>query len=202
MALLDEIIEAATDDKASLGTLLRKCLILENQSPNSRFKAWLDKELDGYGEDDELPTYRVFIAGSYGIFVGMVQQLNNQPLPLHILTPEDRKLLDPMKLRQPAASYEGLDKTTDAQLPWPPVLTVKYQRKFYEGGDLILNRAWQLIPGSMLVALQEQVRTRVLRFALELKKELGSRSLDQLPRETVETSVEKHIFAGKLIDWT
>ena len=48
MALLDEIIEAATDDEVPIGTLLRKCLVLEQSNPNEKFRVWLDRELDGY----------------------------------------------------------------------------------------------------------------------------------------------------------
>jgi len=37
MALLDDIIETATDDKVPIGTLLRKCLVLEQSNPAKNF---------------------------------------------------------------------------------------------------------------------------------------------------------------------
>ena len=54
VSILDEIIEAATDENVPIGTLLRKCLVLEASFKNAKFKAWLDKELDGYDEGDDL----------------------------------------------------------------------------------------------------------------------------------------------------
>jgi AbiTii len=41
--LLDEIINAAVDNKVPIGTLLRKCLVLEQQVKNEKFRAWLDR---------------------------------------------------------------------------------------------------------------------------------------------------------------
>jgi hypothetical protein len=71
MALLDEVIDTAVDDKVSIATLLRKCLVLEQQFHNEKFRIWLDRELDGYEPSDELPSYRKFRAISYGLFLGM-----------------------------------------------------------------------------------------------------------------------------------
>jgi hypothetical protein len=206
MSLLDEIMEAAVDDKVPIGTLLRKCLVLEQQVKNEKFKAWLNQELNGYDKADDLPSYRTFHAVSYGIFLGIMgRQLSNQPLSLHILNERDRKLVQTCPLMQLASSYEGRpDRGSDAQLPWNPSLTVKYQQSFYPDSDMVLNRAWQLIPGSMLVGLLETVRNNVLRFALDLKDQLGPSipTVDRLPSEVVDRSVVTNIYGGNiLIAW-
>src|SRR5688572_24866001 len=98
-----------------------------------------------------MPPYRVFGAISYGNFLGLMgMQLNNQPLSLHILEQKDYDRMSRCPLHQPASSYEGRpDKADDAQLPWNPALTTKYQTKFFQDKDMVLNRAWQLIPGSV-----------------------------------------------------
>jgi hypothetical protein len=125
--LLDDIIEAATDDKIPIGTLLRKCLVLEQSFKNEKFRAWLNNELDGYDKTDDLPTYRSFNAVSYGHFIGSHgRQLHDQPLALHILEKVDRDRMDVCPLVQSASSYEGIpNKATDAQFPWNPMLTTK-----------------------------------------------------------------------------
>jgi hypothetical protein len=169
MKLLDDIIEMATDEKVPIGNLLRKCLVLEQQVKNEKFRTWLDRELDGYDQNEELPGYRVFNCVNKGFFIGLTIRMNDQPIPIHIMEEKDRKLVEKVLLNQPAASYDGRpDKSTDAGLPWNPYLTAKYQTKFFQDEDLVLNRAWQEIPGSVLVGLLEQIRTRVLRFALDL----------------------------------
>ena len=86
-------------------------------------------------------------------------------------------------------------------MPWNPILTTKYQTRFFEGKDLVLNRAWQEIPGSILVGLLEQIRTRVLRFALELRDALPENTADaaQVPAATIERSVINHIYGGNIL---
>jgi hypothetical protein len=203
MALLDDIIEAATDDKVPIGNLLRKCLVLEHQLKNEKFKVWLDKELDGYSKEEELPSYRVFHAISYGHFIGSFgRQLHNQPLSLHVLEKKDYERMSKCPLNQPASAYERRpDDTSDAQLPWNPALTTKYQTKFFQDSDMVLNRAWQLLPGSVLVALLESVRNRVLRFALDMKDQIGpdAPTVEEIPPATIERSVVNHIYAGNVL---
>ena len=175
MKLLDDIIELATDDKEPIGNLLRKCLVLERQVKNEKFRAWLNLELDGYNRENEaeVPDYRIFNCVNKGDFYGMTVKMNSQPISLHIMDERDRKMLEKVCLHQPAASYEHRpDANLDGVLPWNPTITAKYQTKIYRNGEPTLIRAWQEIPGSVMVSLLEQVRTRVLRFALELKESL------------------------------
>ena len=107
MRLLDEIIDAAVDEKVSIGTLLRKCLVLEQQVKNEKFRAWLDRELDGYDRMEELPPYRVFKCVNKGLFIGVAMKVDDQPISVHVMEEKDRKLIEKVYLHQPAASYEG-----------------------------------------------------------------------------------------------
>ena len=115
MKLLDEIIEGAVSDTQPIGTVLRKCLVLERQVKNEKFRIWLDNELDGYDNVDELPDYRTINSISRGFFVGIAgRQINDQPLNLYVMEEKHRKLVDKLRLAQPAASYEGRpDKSAD-----------------------------------------------------------------------------------------
>jgi AbiTii len=200
MKLLDDIIEGAVSDTQPIGTVLRKCLLLERQVKNEKFRIWLDNELDGYDNIDELPDYRTFDSISRGFFVGFGgSQINDQPLSLHVMEKNHQKLVDKVRLSQPAASYEGgSTKATDASLPWPPILTTMYQKKFI--ANFVLNRAWQEVPGSCIVGLVETVRNRILRFALDIQDQLGEDkdSASQLPAETVERSVINNIYGGNV----
>jgi hypothetical protein len=172
MKLLDELIELASNDKEPIGNVLRKCLILESQFPNDGSKAWIDRELDGYAKADDVPSYRLVSARSYGMFTGLASNIASQPLNIGVMKPEDRKVIEELRLFQPASSYEGRpDKTSDAAIPWPVHLTTRYQEKFITTHTLL--RAWQSLPGSVIIALLETVRNRVLRFALEMQKSSG-----------------------------
>src|SRR5712691_12636993 len=175
MKLLDEIIDCAVDNKEPVSVLLRKCLVLAYQLKNARLKSWVEKELDGYNEDDEVPEYRQTGAQAKGTFFGPWQSaIYEQPLPPSVLKKEHRHFASTVKLMQPIAAYD-LDrdeKTGKGKfiIEWPPDLTVLYQGKFIQG--YALNRAWQEIPLSVIVSLIDTIRNRVIRFALELKDEL------------------------------
>ena len=137
-----------------------------------------------------------------GVFIGIAMRMNDQPIPIHVMEEKDRKLIEKVYLHQPAASYEDrADKSANAYLPWNPSLTTKYQTKFFRDSDLVLNRAWQEIPGSVLVGLLEQIRTRVLRFALELKENLPPDASDpkQVSPAVVERSVVNNIYGGNIL---
>jgi hypothetical protein len=47
MKLLDEIVDLAIDNQASISVLLRKCLVLAHQLKNDRLRSWVENELNG-----------------------------------------------------------------------------------------------------------------------------------------------------------
>jgi hypothetical protein len=197
MKLLDEIIDLAAREQGSVATLLRKCLVLAHALKNERLKVWAESELNGY-TDDEVPEYRHTVAPAKGLFVGAFgAQINSQPIPPAMLQERHRHFAESVELRQPIASYENAAAGSQFQLDWPANLILIYQADFFQG-QYTLNRAWQEIPGSVLVGLIDTIKTRVLRLALELKEDLGSSSenLNELPKEKVDQQVVTYIFGG------
>jgi hypothetical protein len=201
MKLIDEIVDLATEEKTSVSVLLRKCLVLAYQLKNDRLKAWADNELDGYGKDAELPPYRLVNTISKGTFLaGGGGILNDQPLNPLIMDTKHRHYATTARLNAPIASYEvGANEgaTNNPIIPWPPAVTTHYQAKFIRGWAL--NRAWQELPNSVIVGLVATVRNRILRFALELRSELGSVDDDiaKLSSTTVDQTVVNYIYGTK-----
>ena len=199
MNLLDEIIDLAAGEQRSVATLLRKCLVLAHALRNDRLKVWAENELNGYAPtDDGIPEYRKTAAPAKGIFMGgFGAQINDQPIPPALLQERHRHFAESAVLRQPIASYENVEAGSRLVLEWPANLTVLYQADFFDG-DYALNRAWQEIPGSVFVGLIDTIKTRVLRFALELKDDVGSvgKNLNELPKEKVDQQVVTYIFGG------
>lgn len=143
-----------------------------------------------------LPEYRKVAAPAKGFFIApRGGHINNQPIPSIMLQERHRYLAETASLVQPIASYEGVKN--DGCIEWPPNITAFYERKFFQG-TYALNRAWQEIPGSVFVGLIDTIKTRVLRFALELKRDLGSVNDDpsRLPETTIDRNVTVNIFGG------
>ena len=199
MKLLDEIIDAASSEHGSVATLLRKCLVLAHALRNDRLKAWAENELNGYHPDnDVIPEYRKTVAPAKGFFVGgFGAQIRDQPIPPAMLREQHRHFAEEAILFQPIACYENADPASTMALEWPANLIGVYQSTFFEG-RYALNRAWQEIPGTVLVGLIDTIKTRVLRFALEVKEDLGSvrDDINELPKEKVDQQVVAYIFGG------
>jgi AbiTii len=106
MKLLREIIELATDNQIPLTGVLRKCLVLAYSLKNERLKTWVEKELNGYRPDDELPAYRVAYPVSKGhLFGPSGARVENLPLATLVLKEEHGDILEKVELREPVATY-------------------------------------------------------------------------------------------------
>lgn len=198
MKLVDDIIQSVTEAEEPIARTLRRCLVLAYELNNETFKTWLQKELDGYSGDDELPDYREATGTAKGFFIGPLgAEIRNQPLPSSVLREEHRHFAREIKLRQPIAAYDQQDTGKTAMLLWPADLVVLYQDKFFDGYSL--NRAWMEIPTSLIAGLVDTVRTRVLTFALQMREELQAEennSPQTLTPAVVERIVNVTILGG------
>jgi hypothetical protein len=198
MRLLDEIVDYAVDNKQPVSVLLRKCLVLAYQLKNDRLKKWVEKELDGYNANDEVPEYRRVDAQAKGTLFGPFNAvINDQPLAPLLLREEHRHFALFVKLIGPIAAYDmDIDKNKSGKFKraWPPDITLLYQGGIIK--DYALNRAWQEIPVAAIIALIDTIRNRVLRFALELRDELGlvSDNPEALPQGKVDQYVTNYIY--------
>ena len=190
--LLDQIIEDSVDGRCGVAVLLRKCRLLSDGFENQSLTDWVLKELNGYEDLDELPSYRVIRSGAKGLFLGPLNaQLNAQPIASALLEKEHRHFAEIVSLRDPASAYENLKEEGESgyRIEWPGNLVLKYQDTFFEG--YALNRAWQDLPVNALRTIPETVINRVLEFALSLKNELGEDLAG--PTEAIKDQVDSAV---------
>ena len=60
--LLTQIERGAHDSTADMPALLRRCITLGGVTGSESLREWASRELMGYGDEDELPTYRTAAA--------------------------------------------------------------------------------------------------------------------------------------------
>ena len=170
MSLLRDIQAAAIDEQSQVATLLRKCKVLAARLGSEEFSRWIDNELNGYADQDELPTYRVLNVRSYGHFISLVQQMKNAPIPPSTLPEEAHEHIQTSKIAMPISALANLSAgKEDLKEDWHPDLLRIVGGKIYE--DMNCVSAWKAIPRSVLIAILDTVRTRVLNFVLEIEKE-------------------------------
>ncbi len=171
MSLLRDIQAAAIDEQSQVATLLRKCKVLAARLGSEEFARWIDNELNGYTNLDELPVYRVLNVHSYGHFVGPYgQQMKNAPIPSTTLPEEVREYAQTSKITMAISALTNLSAGKEDQKDmWLPDLFRIVGERIYE--DMNCVSAWKPLPRAALTTVLDTVRTRVLDFVLEIEKE-------------------------------
>lgn len=198
MALLQEIQEAAVDDKVPISTLLRKCAVLAARLDNAEMQAWVSRELNGYDSIDDVPDYRVIGAAAIGSLAGPFGSgYNNITIPPMVLPEKMRRLATEVRFTQPiaelAAMAEGGGYIT---CPWPGDLLAYMQSKEgnkFENG-LVLYDARQNVSKAAIHGIIDTVRNRVLEFALKLEKEAPAAGEPDKTGSKVSDAVVSHLY--------
>lgn len=196
MSLLRQIQDAAIDSSIDLPTLLRKCKVLAARLGNDDFKRWIDSELSGYDNTDDLPEYRIFGVNSKGHFSGPFGSgLRNADIPLSCFPEDFREILGHSYFTQPIAAMASLvadGKSGTLQEPWNPDLVAHFGQRIYE--NMVCMQAWKVIPTSALVAALDTVRTRILNFALEIEAQNPAAGEAMANEKPVPQETVQHIF--------
>lgn len=139
MSLLRDIQEAAIDGKSQVATLLRKCKVLSARLGSEEFSRWIDNELNGYANQDELPAYRILKVRSYGHFVGSFgQQMKNAPIPSINLPEEVREYTQTSKITMAISALANLSAgEKDPGEAWLPDLLIIVGEQIYENMNCV-----------------------------------------------------------------
>ena len=172
MTLLRAIQDAAVSGSESVTTLLRRCKILAARLGSTEFGDWVERELNGYTDKKQLPSYRVLRVHSLGHFAGPFGSgLRNAQIPRLTIPQEYRDWVDVSNLMQPIGAYEDLlrsGETGSFETPWPADLVALVGRNIYEHMNCM--GAWQVIPRGAIVSLLDTVKNKVLSFAIDIER--------------------------------
>ena len=173
MSLLRDIQAAAIDSDVEITVLLRKCKVLAARLRNQEFKAWVESELNGYDEREQLPEYRVFSVSSKGHFAGAFGSgLRNADIPMFTIPEGYREEMSHSYLMSSIAEIQSLVESsggTSLHEPWPSDFVAIVGRNIY--GDMNCMQAWKVISRASLVGVIDTVRNRILSFVLEIEDE-------------------------------
>ncbi|MFA1563154.1 AbiTii domain-containing protein [Aliivibrio fischeri] len=105
-----------------MGALLRKCKVLAVRLGSAEFKDWVESELNGYVDKDNILAYRVMNVNCHGDFSGALGGgMKNAPIPPLSIPENFREPLFTCHLPQPVSSLEDLITNSDdgtVQVPW------------------------------------------------------------------------------------
>jgi AbiTii len=209
VTLLHDIQRAAAADEVPVSTVLLQAQILASRLNHTPLADWASHELGGYPNLDELPDYRRCGEASVrGEFMTVGGILSNVPIaasdvPAEILGVVYQALFS-LDLPAPVSAYESVLVSGEQVfgLAWSdrevalirPVLTT------LPGGQL--SSAARQLPASAIAALFVAVRTRLLRFTLEIERANpaageGPAGDEPLPLATVTQIFNNTIYGGQ-----
>lgn len=175
MSLLREIqnLASCSSKDIDLSSLLRKCKILSARLNHHEFKVWVEKELNGYESDEELPSYRIMKVMSKGHFSGAFGSgIRNANIPTYIVDKEYREYIEHAYLTLGIGGLESLISNSPDGIirqVWAPELLSIWGEKFYE--DMYCIEAWKVIPVATIENILNIVRNKILSFVLEIEAE-------------------------------
>ncbi|MFN5139632.1 MAG: hypothetical protein ACK5HK_15755 [Pseudanabaena sp.] len=173
MSLLRDIQEAITNPSFRLADILRKAKVLAFRLDHQEFKYWVNRELNGYESNDNMPEYRILReVESYGYFVGVAgNQADHIPIPSLSLPKEYRELMRTIYILQGVESIESLVQQSGNNLtlsiPWTPDNVAVLQPKVLTHMECI--SAWRKVGVISYVAVLDTVKNRILDFVLEIE---------------------------------
>lgn len=186
MKLIDEIVDLLSSEHGSLTDALLKTKVLLHNLGQTDLIAWVNSELNGYGEQQELPKYRLVPAQVLANLTSMTFQATSHPLPIGHLSEAQREGLETAKMRQSLAVLEKFSHKPEASLESPIPLEANALLGKNLASGVSIQRAWSQIEVSSIVQILTEVRSRLLDFVLQLRDKLPDEPTDR-QKQSVDT---------------
>ena len=196
MKLIQEIIDALSDDSSQLENALLKTKILLHKIGEKSLVTWVNNELNGYYDSSQLPEYRIISSRVMGTATdGYTTRWNNHPIPIAHLDQELKDSLQVTKLNQSIAAIEYLVRSESDTLARP--LPAEFCSLLSEGlaPGVFCEKAHVEISKNQFIQVLTQTRSRLLDFVLELSERIPS----DMTEEEVK-SKSKEIDASSLFN--
>lgn len=173
MTLLRQIQDEAVSGKVGIATVLRRCRVLAARLESAPLEKWIRHESDGYPTGAKLPHYRILPMRLLGTFCGPFGSgLENGEIPISSVPKEFRERCTTYKCVESISAIEAtLSHAKDGSLsvPIPPDVVRVFSHKVYR--DMHCISAHGRFSQNQLVQILDNVRNKVLDFALKIEKE-------------------------------
>ncbi len=198
VSLQNDILE----QNIELSSILRKAKVLASALNNREIKTWVDHELNGYQNEEELPEYRKFSAFNRGDFQSPNSILRNYPISIINIPNETfRNALQENNIPFGVKTLETTLKRGEKEFKrkWSAELIEYYNRCF---GSTCID-AWKAIPIGQYDQILDSIRNRLLDFLLELQEKYPqlkepSNDTPKIPEREVTQIFNNNIYGGHL----
>lgn len=193
--LLRSLRERLLDESEPLAGLLRKCLMLGAETGSNSLREWARKELNGYGDVDEVPAYRKIGAAIQMDSMSGNFWTRNQTIDRHQMPRACWEYAhDSIDLKQPIEELERLATRgglsfTNSGLSYAEMLWNRELGSFQN----VMNLRY-VSSGSALAGILGQIRTQLVDLVADLT---AGTPLTALPRkDQVDAAVQHRLGQG------
>ena len=199
------IIKELANGKISIETALNRLLIIAYDIENEKLAVWVEHELNGYSDDEDLPQYRKVVCPDI-VFTGFRSSMKytDAPLPIYNIfsKEEDKDYLEHIMNLRIQDSIKALEAVLKDQ-------SGNYFRDLTSMSSIILKRTMincvsirQRVAVNVLGNIISTLRTKMIKAMLELEKEYGyldkldidTSSKTKQERESINTTVINYIY--------
>jgi hypothetical protein len=169
--LIEEIIEILSNENCNLENALIKTKILLHKMGEKSLLNWINNELNGYENIEDLPSYRKIDCIVLGSFQNYTTQYTNQVLPIMHLTDEQFDFFTKIKYPYSISEIEDISNKENSiyfaiELEYAPLLMKKLDSSFN-----VINLKRE-VSKSKFLGILTQIRSRLLDFILDLSEKI------------------------------
>ncbi len=185
MKIVQDIIEELIDSDKTLTNPILKTKVLATKLKNHKLLYWVNKELNGYESNEDVPNYRTTSANIIGCYVNGNAHYTDQPLATSGLPAGLAKIFNQVQLKNSVQTLESFTTNKKQGMLSQPLsaemcgmITDQYQ----EQGNIffnVLNARKHFGLNTVIQALSE-IRSKLLDLMLALDEESNSIDLNNL----------------------
>lgn len=183
-----KIIKELVNEEISLTIALKRLKLFARNLGNKDLLYWVDKELIGYNQEDDIPEYRV-INSSIFLYSGINGdfKVNNQPLNIGWFSKETREKIITLKVFQSISIIEeDYQNNAENLMLDRSYLKTEIKQNSKQGWKCIdATQISQIFSPSQFKEIIINIHNKVLDIFIELEEQFGC--LDQLdiPEENI-----------------
>lgn len=178
MNILNTIIDQLTENEVSLTTSLLKIKVLASKLKNQELLHWVNKELNGYEENDELPKYRAYDCYVKFDYFNGNTFFRDQVVPIHLVPNPERKKLKTFVFLgsiDVLEAYDNVEKDNLLKVELSSGLLSAFTQLFKENGNpfVQVTSIHQVVGINAAKQTISSIRNIALDLILKLIDELG-----------------------------
>lgn len=188
MSRIEEIINDLISEQISLEIPFLKAKVLLYEIDNKEILAWINAELKGY-EVNEVPSYRTIPASLIGDLSNGYQRYHNASIPIMHLSKKMMQFFSTTTLPHSLSGLEHLISNLDGNdflVCQMPLETLSVVNSNIPTNGYNVESCHLRVPKASVKTMISTIRSKMLDFMLEVKKEFGSEIGVQVDKEEIE----------------